>query len=97
VPAIQIGALVGAIGSEPANVVGSATGDGQHLQHVPERLFKLRHKLFGFEFLVGIPADLSGDEFGNQRLGGLAERVILKPTLSSAAPQPAIDLATKIA
>jgi hypothetical protein len=69
VPAIQIGALVGAIGSEPANVVGSATGDGQHLQHVPERLFKLRHKLFGFEFLVGIPADLSGDEFGNQRLG----------------------------
>src|SRR6516162_3531737 len=62
-PTIQIGVLVSAIGRDPANVVRPAAGDGKHLQHVPDRLFKLRHKLFGCEFLVGIPADLPGDEY----------------------------------
>jgi hypothetical protein len=63
-------------------VLRPASGCGKHLQHVPQRLFKLRHKLFRIEFLARIPADLPSEKYDLAWCGfdaiGISNR--LRPT-----------------
>src|SRR6185503_5144063 len=66
-PRGEVRRLVAAIGGHAADVLGPAAGFGEHRDDVLQRLLELGGQLFGFEALLCIPSDLSGDE--HQRSG----------------------------
>ena len=62
-PAGEISGLVDAKCRHSANVAGLAAGLRQNGEDVLERLFELRNEFFALEMLIGIPADLAGNEY----------------------------------
>ena len=62
-PAGEIGRLVDAERGHPTDMLRLAAGLRQDRQDVLERLLELRHELLALKFLIGVPADLAGDEY----------------------------------
>src|SRR5512138_3350638 len=61
-PRRQIGRLVAAVGGEAADVLRPRAGLGEDGDDVLQRLLELRREALGLEHLLGVPADLAGDE-----------------------------------
>src|SRR6185503_6243412 len=76
-PRREVGLLVAAIGREAADVLRPAARFGEHGEDIFKGLLKLSGNVFRLEALLGIPADLAGDEHqapGGGDAVGIADR-----------------------